>query len=183
MTWSRARSGGNIGCCLLGSSVGNVSVLVAGKGKVMAPSHSFGVGRPQRSSNRINNKTLVIIYLPVNAGGGTREENEECHSERTRGAHITNEIYDGYDTKWVDIHTQNTEKAPRKRKRKKGSWWDSRWIRTLLGVVPRRGLASTIVDPIHGRCIWSGLVPILIPPRIMPSAITVPCGVVIHRRL
>lgn len=44
-------------------------------------------------------KTLIIIYLPVNAGGGTVKNAKNATAERKKEAHITNEFYGGYDTK------------------------------------------------------------------------------------
>jgi len=144
---------------------------------------------PVISDSRCVRNTIAILgYLPTSinacAGGGTKRK--ETRSQRTKGeVHITNKIYDGYDTKRVDIRTQNTKKkkALRKREQKKGSCGDRRWVRGVLGAIPRRGLARTVGHAIHRRCIRSGSTPILIPRRVVPSTITVPCGVVIHRRL
>ena len=58
-------------------------------------------------------ETLVVIYLPVNVPGGSTKGRKLRMPQRTEGAHITNKIYDGYDTRRVNICTQIHNKALR----------------------------------------------------------------------
>lgn len=120
-----------------GCDTGNVSVLMAEEGLKLdrersSPHNQVTVllrscVRAHTGDRSIHCKTLVIVYLSVNAPGDGTKRRELRMPQRTKErAHITNEIYDGYDTRWVDLHTQDTKKALRKCKQKRDSCWDGR---------------------------------------------------------